>query len=165
MSVMNFRTGEHVLHPQHGVGRIESINRRSFCGHAPASYVQLYFERDELLMTLLEDDLPGTVRGLISSEEARQLLAQISTWKGKPATQWKTRANAHQAAIDSGDPFEYFKVLKGLAHLENGGSLRLCDREHLNKSLNLLIEEFACALKKSPRQARKLINQAVGAAL
>lgn len=162
---MNIRKNEHVLHAQHGVGKIISIRNCSFSGHAAASYVQLYFKRDELTMTVLEEELPAVVRGLISSEEAQELLGQINAWNGKPEAQWKARANAHQAAIDSGDPFEYVKVLKGLAHLESGGALRSCDREHLSKSLCLLTEELACALKKSPQQVRRLLNQAIGVSL
>lgn len=157
--------GEHVLHPQHGIGKIESICELSIGGHAPAHYAQLYFERDELTMTVLEEDLPGLVRSVVSSGEAEDLLDQLSSWKGKPTPQWKARANANQAAIDSGDPFEYAKVLKGLAQLGNEGPLRTSDRGHFNRSLYLLTEELACSLKKSPRQVSKLIVQAVGVPL
>lgn len=157
--------GEHVLHAQHGVGKIESIGRFSFSGHAKASYVQLFFERDGLTMTVLEEALPGVVRSLISSEDARELLRQITAWNGKPQAQWKARANAHQAAIDSGDPFEYVKVLKELAHLQKDVALSLRDREHLGRSLCLLTEELACALKKSPKRVRRLLTQAIGTSL
>ena len=162
---MGMRKGEHVLHPQHGIGKIESIRELSISGHAPASYAELYFERDELTMTMLEENLLEVVRRVISSEEAEDLLDQLSSWNGQCSSQWKARANAHQAAIDSGDPFEYVKVLKGLAQLDNEGPLRTCDRQHFNQSLSLLTEELACALKKSPRQVSKLIDQAVGVPL
>lgn len=162
---MNIRRGEHVLHAQHGVGTIRSIRTRSISGHAAASYVELYFERDDLTMTVLEDDLPDAVRNLISSGEAWELLGQAHAWSGEAEAQWKVRANAHQAAIDSGDPYEYMKVLKELAKLESGGPLSSSDRVHLSKSLCLLTEELAHALKKSPQQVRKLLNQAVGASL
>jgi RNA polymerase-interacting CarD/CdnL/TRCF family regulator len=162
---MIIKKGEHVLHAQHGVGKIESVGEFSFSGLDAANYVQLYFERDELTMTVLEEDLPEVVRELISSEEAKELLGEIDAWEGKPSSQWKARANAHQAAIDSGDPFQYIKVLKGLAHLENDGALRSSDREHLSKSLCLLTEELSCALKKTPQQVRRLLNRAIGTTL
>jgi CarD family transcriptional regulator len=162
---MGMREGEHVLHPQHGIGKIESIRRRSICGHAPASYAQLYFERDDLTMTVLEENLPEAVRRVISSEDASNLLEQLSSWDGTSAQQWKARANAHQNALDSGDPFEYAKVLKGLAQIESEGPLRTSDREHFNKSLYLLTAELACALNITPPQVSKLIDQAVGVGL
>ncbi len=162
---MNIRKGEHVLHAQHGIGQVESIRNRSICGHAAANYVELYFERDDLTMTVLKDDLPGVVRNLISPEEARVLLDEITAWNGRPEAQWKARANTHQAAIDSGDPFEYVKVLKELVDLDNRGALGSCDRRHMSTTFSLLTEELAFALKKSPRQARRLLEQAVGATL
>ena len=162
---MIIRKGEHVLHAQHGVGKIKSIRNRSFSGHAPARYVQLYFERDELTMTVLEEELPDVVRSLISFEEAEELLGQMSAWNGKPNEKWKARANAHQAALESGDPFEYVKVLKELTYLERQGELGLRDREHLSKSLYLITDELACAMKKSPRNVRRLLCQATGASL
>jgi CarD family transcriptional regulator len=159
---MGMRKGEHVLHPQHGIGKIESIRELSICGHASAIYVQLYFEHDELTLTVLEKNLPEAVRRVISPEEANNLLGQLSSWNGKSTRQWKARANAHQNALDSGDPFEYAKVLKGLVLIESEGSLRTSDRAHFKRSLYLLTEELACALKKSRRQVSKLIDQAVG---
>ena len=113
-------------------------------------------------MTVLEKDLPNLVRGMISSGEAKELLSSCTDWSGKPSNQWKARANAHQAALDSGDPFQYVKVLKGLAHLETTGTLRSSDRSHMNQSLDLLLEELSCALKQSRRGVRKLLDQAVG---
>lgn len=159
---MVMQKGDHVLHPQHGIGKIESISKLSISGHAPASYAQLYFERDDLTMTLLEENLPGSVRSVVSPGVAKDILDQLNSWNGKTTSQWKARANAHQAAIESGDPFEYAKVLKGLAQLGIEGPLRTSDRVHFNRSLHLLTEELACALKKSPRQVSKLIDQAVG---
>lgn len=125
--------------------------------------MQMYFARDQLTVTVLESDLSGVVRDLITAEQAKDLLGQVKAWKSKPESKWKVRANANQAALDSGDPFRYVKVAKNLAQLDNEGTLRLCDKQHFNQSLNLLTEELAAALKKSPQQARKLIDQAISA--
>jgi RNA polymerase-interacting CarD/CdnL/TRCF family regulator len=114
-----------------------------------------------LTLTLLEVDLSNVIRNLISAEEALELLDQLKGWEVKVSGQWKARADAHQAAIDGGDPFEYAKVVKGLMHMEEGGTLRPGDRAHLNKSLGLLTAELAFALKKSRSQVSKMIDQAV----
>jgi len=44
-----------------------------------------------------------------------------------------------------------------LSQLESEGTLLASDRAHLNQSLELLSEELANALNKTPAQARKLI--------
>ena len=165
MSSLNIKKGAFVLHPQHGVGKITSTLSCSFSEQPTASYVELYFKRDELTMTVLEENMPGLVRGLISPEEARELLDQMTDWDGKPEAKWKARANANQAAIESGDPFEYIKVAKSQARLESGGTIRSLDRKHLNISLNLLTEELSCALNQSPKRVRGLLAKAAGTPL
>lgn len=111
-------------------------------------------------MTLRQDDLSASVRNLITAKQANQLLAEMQRWEGKVSKKWKTRANAHQAAIDRGNPFEYAKVFKGLAQLEASDTLRAQDRAHLHQSLDLLTEELAFSLKKTPEQARRLLARA-----
>ena len=85
----------------------------------------------------------------------------MENWDGKPSKQWKARANAHQAAIDSGDPVEYAKVFKELYGLDQDGSLRAGDRTHYKQTEELLVEELAKAMKKTRRQARSLLMKAV----
>ena len=161
---INIKQGTHIHHPQHGVGKVESIRERSFCGQASATYAQLYFEREELTLTVLAKDASETVRTLITAEEAKSLLDRIKGWKGSPKKQWKARADAHRIAIESGDPLEYAKVVKGLSRMQSkDGPLRQQDRAHLKQSMELLTEELARALKKRPRQAERLILDAVGA--
>lgn len=142
---------------------VESIRERSFSGQAAATYAELYFEREELTLTLLAKDVSNTIRTLISADEARKLLERIAHWNGAPKKQWKARADAHQAALESGDPLECAKVVKGLTHLQAESPLRQQDRAHLKQAMELLTEEIARALKKRPRQARSLIVEAIGA--
>jgi len=109
---------------------------------------------------LRKELLDESVRSLITAKEAKALLQEMQQWQGKVSKQWKTRANAHQAAIDRGNPFEYAKVFKGLTLLEANDTLRAQDRAHLNQSADLLTEELAFSLKKTPEQARRMLNRA-----
>jgi RNA polymerase-interacting CarD/CdnL/TRCF family regulator len=156
----NYRQGDYVHHPQHGVGIVKSISECSFYGAAPASYAQLYFEEDELTLTVLETDLCNVIRGLLTPEQSLELLDRIKNWDGQAKKQWKAREDAHNVAFDAGDPFEYAKVLKGLVKLEQVSDLRPTDRRHLNRALDLLAAELGQTLKKTTGQARNLIDKA-----
>lgn len=123
----------------------------------------MYFERDDLTLTLLEVDVPHTIRDLLTRKEAEELLDHLQKWNGKAKSQWKARADKHQAAIDGGDAFEYAKVVKELSRMEAEGTLRPRDKAHLNQSMDLLVEEISRTLKKSSDQARKLIEKAASA--
>lgn len=139
---------------------MQSVRERSFSGQPPATYAQLYFEREDLTLIVLADGISDTIRQLISAEEAQKVLDRLKGWSGQPKKQWKARADAHQSAIESGDPFECGKVFKGLNALESKGNLRQRDRTHLKQSLELLTEEMARALETRPSRARKLIVEA-----
>lgn len=123
----------------------------------------MYFERDDLTLTLLEEDVPTTIRDLLTKKESQELLTHLKEWDGKAKSQWKARADKHQAAIDGGDPFEYAKVVKELSRMEAEGTLRPRDKGHLNQCMELLVEEVSRTLKKTPDQARKLIEKAAAA--
>jgi RNA polymerase-interacting CarD/CdnL/TRCF family regulator len=118
----------------------------------------VFFEREGLTLMLREKDLEKTVRKPISANKAKKLLEHIGGWDGKVKKEWKSRANANQVAMEGGDPFAYADVYKGLSKLEAEGSLRATDREHMKKSLTLLIEEVSCALGETPEQARDQIT-------
>ena len=162
-SAIIIKKDAHVHHPQHGIGKIQSIRKRSFYQSEEANYAQLYFERDALTLTLLEKDLANTVRRLITAKEAQDLLDQTRNWDGEAKSQWKARADTHEAAISGGNPFEYAKVVKELNKMDPDEPLRNRDRANLDQSFNLLVEELARALKKTPKQAHKLISEATGA--
>lgn len=110
---------------------------------------------------MLNDELPNTVRSLISATQARKLLKQIETWDGEAKSQAKARADKHQAAIESGNPFEYAKVAKELGRIKSEDELRPRDRTNLAQSLTLLREEITHSLKKTPAQAEKLLEKAL----
>ena len=107
---------------------------------------------------LREQDLEQIVRTPINKTEANKLLEHLDNWDGKVGSSWKVRATANQTVIESGDPFGYVDVYKGLSKLEHEGTLRASDRQHLNQSLELLVEELAYAMDRTPEQARQQIT-------
>ena len=101
------------------------------------------------------------VRNLISATEAQELLEQIETWDGKAKSGSKARADKHQAAIESGNPFKYAKVAKELGKIREEEGLRPRDRANLAQSLALLKEEITYSLKKTSAQAERLLEKAL----
>ena len=154
---ISIKQGDNVHHPIHGIGKVQSIRKRSFSGEKETTFAQVFFKREGLTLMLREEDLAETVRKPISAIEAKQLLDHLDGWNGNVRKEWKARANANQVAMEAGDPFAYADVYKGLSKLEAEGSLRATDREHMKKSLTLLVEEVSVALGKTPEQARDQI--------
>ena len=88
-------------------------------------------------MTLLlrEEDLDQTVRSPINKKEANKLLEHLDNWDGKVGNSWKIRATANQIVLESGDPFGYVDIYKGLSKLENE-ELELLTEPTVKKSMH-----------------------------
>ncbi|MFT5140162.1 MAG: RNA polymerase-interacting CarD/CdnL/TRCF family regulator [Lysobacterales bacterium] len=110
---------------------------------------------------VLEKELPDQVRKLMPQKQAKQILDLIRTWDGKPSSAWKVRSEAHQRAIDSGDPFECAKAFRELHEMAREDALRPQDNAHLNQINQLLSEELARSLNKADKQIRQLISEAL----
>jgi len=158
----NIIRGSAVHHPSHGIGQVESIRERNFEGANGAKFAQVYFKREALTLILPLQDAAEAVRSPVNRKQARQILEHIGSWSGTASKQWKARANAHQEAMERGDPFEYAEVFKSLHWLEAEGSLRNTDRAHLNQAMNFLVDELSFAFDKTPDRVRKLILDAAG---
>jgi len=156
----SIRRGAAVHHPHHGIGRVQSVGKRRFAGANGTEFAQLYFKRDGLTLILPLQDAAGVVRSPLDASQAGQLLDYLETCDGRCSKQWKARAAAHEQAMQGNDPFQYAEVCKGLSRLEAEGTLRHTDRNHLNRSIELLADELAYALGKTPEHARRLIAKA-----
>lgn len=106
------------------------------------------------------DDMPSSIRNIISAKEAKKIINHLKNWQGKVSEQWKVRATANQAAIAKGDPFGYAEVVKGLTVMQEQNPLSATDRKHLNRGLEFLCEELADALGKTHERVRQLIDKA-----
>jgi len=155
---ININPGDTIHHPLHGIGQVESICERSFSREKDDTFAKLYFGRDGLTLLLREEDLEQVVRTPIDKKEANKLLKHLDNWNGKVGSSWKIRATANQSVLESGDPYGYVDVYKGLRKLEHEGTLRASDRQHLNQSLELLVEELAYAMGGTLEQAREKIT-------
>lgn len=152
--------GSAIHHPHHGIGKVQSVSEQEFGSASSGKFAKLYFKREALTLILPVQDAAETVRSPINRSQARQILDHIETWEGSISKQWKARANANQAAMDRGDPFEYAEVFKCLHQLEAEGTLRQTDRGHLNQAVDYLGDELSYALGMTPDQARELIAKA-----
>lgn len=145
--------GDHIHHPHHGIGEVQSIRKRSFSGQNGTRFAKIFFKRDGLTLMLRENQLDDSIRKPMGRAAAKKLLEHLENWKGKVSNQWKTRANNHQLMMDEGEPMRYAEVFKNLRVRQEEGTLSAADRNHLRQSSELLSEELANAFNKTHAEA------------
>jgi RNA polymerase-interacting CarD/CdnL/TRCF family regulator len=158
--IITVSQGDRIHHPHHGLGKVQSINSRSFSGEKAERFAEIYFNREGITLMLQENSLDSTIRAPIGPLMAKKLLVHMKNWQAKVSNQSKARANTHQAMLDGDDPQACAEVYKGLRVLEQADALSTSDRRQLKHCAKFLSEELANALGQTEREALDLMTQA-----
>ena len=66
--------GKVVLHPQHGIGKVQRIGEGDFDGADGTKFTKLFFKREALTLFLPKQDAVETLRRPVNRKQARQIL-------------------------------------------------------------------------------------------
>ena len=140
---------------------MQSIRKRSFSEPNGGKFAKMFFPRDDMSVMIREAELEDTVRKPIERKEAHKVLDHINDWDGSVSEKWKSRANTHQAKLDSGDPLSLAEVYKALSLRQLDDSLSAADRRQLSESEERLAEELAVALGETRRKTLRAMVRSV----
>jgi CarD family transcriptional regulator, regulator of rRNA transcription len=157
---IQYNIGETIYHPQHGIGTVKDYNTKEILG-TEYSFAVLFFDREDLKVSLPAKKLEETIRKPISQDSATEILRTNSGNLEPLNSSWKVRNRKNLERLSSGDPLQLLTVFRGLQALKiKKGSLNNSDRRHLNMSLELLTEEFSVALGEPPETTRLRLEKA-----
>src|SRR3974390_3611897 len=109
-----FTTGDLVVYPTHGVGKIVGIETQEIAGHTLNVFV-VHFDKDR--MTLRVPLTKAKVSGLRKLSSRKEMDAALAKLRGRSRakrTVWSRRAQEYQAKIASGDPSSIAEVVRDL---------------------------------------------------
>jgi CarD family transcriptional regulator len=138
-----FQSGDFVVYPTHGVGKIDRIGTEEIGGHK-LDLISISF--DENKMTLRIPVAQARVTGLrkLATPEA---MAQVMTiLAGRPKVSrlmWAKRAQEFQAKINSGDLRSVAEVCRDLQTAANGSAPSYSQRNLFELAIDRLAGEFA----------------------
>ena len=110
----NFKPGDYVVYPTHGVGMVEAIEITEIAGEKLKLFV-ISFNRDR--MTLRVPVTKALSTGLRRVTPKKQLDKALLTLKGRARikrSMWSRRAQEYEAKINSGDPIAIAEVVRDL---------------------------------------------------
>ena len=146
---MDFKLGEKVVYPNHGVGVIEQV---SF-GEAPGRAEKFYTLK--IVSTGLRVMVPQTnatsvgLRRVIKSGEASKVLQFLEKGKFDSHHDWKYRFKENSERMRTGSLLEVAVVLKSLLSLSRSKPLSFREKKMLERAKHLLVTELATAGNKS----------------
>lgn len=168
-SGLDFKVGDSVVYPAHGVGKVAGIETQEVAGMALEVYV-ITFDHEK--MTLRVPTKKAVSAGLRSLAGETVVTKALTTLKGRARikrTMWSRRAQEYEAKINSGDLVSIAEVVRDLHRADNQPEQSYSERQLYESALDRMAREVA-AIERIDREAavalltKSLIKTAAAAA-
>jgi CarD family transcriptional regulator len=140
---ITFHSGDHVVYPTHGVGKVLGIESQEISGHS-LQVITVHFEKDR--MTLRVPVSKARNSGLRRLSSRKVMDAALQTLKGRSRvkrTMWSRRAQEYEAKINSGDPVSIAEVVRDLHRNADQPDQSYSERQIYQAALDRLVRELA----------------------
>ncbi len=147
-----FRVGDHVVYPAHGVGVVQAIEKQEVVGTLMELYV-ITFDHEK--MTLRVPTKKAKTAGLRALAENNVVSRALTTLKGRARvkrTMWSRRAQEYEAKINSGDLVSIAEVVRDLHRNETQPEQSYSERQLYESALDRMAREVA-AIEQIDRDA------------
>ena len=138
-----FKSGDYVVYPTHGVGKIDKIGSEEIGGHK-LDLIYISFEENQ--MTLRVPVAQAKVTGLRKLATPDMMNQVMKILAGRPKVSrlmWAKRAQEFQAKINSGDVKMVAEVCRDLQSAANGSAPSYSQRNLFELAIDRLAGEFA----------------------
>jgi len=155
-----YQIGEIAVYPGHGVGRIESIEKKEFSGTKQAFYIMRILDSDMTIMIPVDGAKNAGLRRLISSGDVKKV---YSILRDKNVVHdnspWNRRYKEYMEKIKSGSIFEVAMVLRELYSLKLFKELSFGEKKMFEMARNLIKKEISLSLDKKEHDVEKEIER------
>jgi CarD family transcriptional regulator len=161
---MGFHTGDFVVYPTHGVGKITAIEMQEISGHR-LQLIAIHFEKDR--MTLRVPVAKAQNSGLRRLSTRKVMDTALATLKGRSRIRrvmWSRRAQEYEAKINSGDPVAIAEVVRDLHRGADQPDPSYSERQIYQAALDRLSRELAAVDDIDEKAAAERLEQLLKAA-
>src|SRR5258708_11587126 len=142
---MDYKIGEKVVYPNHGVGIIEQINFGVLNGRTE-KYYMLRILSSGLKVMVPQSNAPAVgLRPVIRPVETGKVLGFLEKGKFNSHHDWKHRFKENSERMRTGSLIEVAAVLKSLVALSGSKPLSFREKKMLERAKYLLVTELATA--------------------
>src|SRR6266480_5606126 len=161
---MDYKIGDKVVYPNHGVGIIEQINFGVMNGRTEKYYMLKNYSRGLKVMVPASNGISVGLRPVIRNGETLKVLGFLE--KGKPNTHHdsKHRFKENSERMRTGALIEVAAVLKSLVSLSRTKPLSFREKKMLERAKYLLVSEMATAKNTTAELAEVLVVKSLAKA-
>ena len=159
-----FKTGDFVVYPTHGVGKITGVETQEIAGQSLKLFV---IEFDKEKMTLRVPVTKANTSGLRRLSSRKIMENAMKTLRGRSRvkrTMWSRRAQEYEAKINSGDPVSIAEVVRDLHRNAGQPDQSYSERQIYQAAFERLVRELAAVEKINEDLAIEKLEKVLEAA-
>lgn len=146
MSVINFKNGDKIVYPGHGVGEIEGIRTTVLGGQEHHIYNIKILDSGMKVMVPVSQATAVGLRKIVDKKAIDEVFSILKDRDFKIDTQtWNRRFREYSQKIKTGSVFEIAIVLRDLLVLSADKELSFGEKKMLDMAESLLVSEIAIA--------------------
>ncbi len=158
----DFKKGDNVVYPAHGVGQIEGVETQTIAGVELSLYV-VGFEKDRMRLKIpVAKAQDSGLRKLSSNERLGDALETLKGRSRVRRTMWSRRAQEYELKINSGDPVSIAEVLRDLKRNTEETEQSYSERQIYQSALERLAREVAAVDNISEVKATEKLEDILG---
>ena len=162
--MMNFKQGDSVVYPAHGVGTIEGIEAYKI-GDIEVSLYSIAFEKDRMRLKIpVQKAEESGLRALSSSSRLNDALSTLQGKAKAKRAMWSRRAQEYETKINSGDPVSIAEVLRDLRRPKDDSEQSYSERQIYQSALERLAREVAAIEKTTEHDAASKLESVLSKA-
>ncbi len=159
---LDFKTGQYVVYPTQGVGKLLRIEEATI-GDQKMKMMVIDFEKNHMTLRVPLDR--AELSGLRPLTSIKKMDEAISVAKGRAGAKrmiWARRAAQYEDNINSGDPMKLAEVVRDLQRRSAADSMTFSARQLYLKALERMAQEFAVLHKIDVEAASNKIEDILG---
>jgi CarD family transcriptional regulator len=158
---LGFKSGEAIVYPAHGVGRITAIEEQEIAGFKLELYV-VSFEKDKMVLRVPTAKAESVgMRKLAETDLVQKALDTMTGRARVKRTMWSRRAQEYEAKINSGDLISIAEVVRDLYRSDAQPEQSYSERQLYEAALERIVREISSVNEITETEALKLIEQSL----
>ncbi|WP_246522533.1 CarD family transcriptional regulator [Neoroseomonas terrae] len=160
----DFKAGDHVVYPTHGVGSVQGIETVEAAGYTLQVIVVTFEENRMTLRVPVNKAASSGLRKLAAGANMQQALDTLKGRARIKRTMWSRRAQEYEAKINSGDPLQIAEVVRDLHRNAGQPDQSFSERQIYEQALDRLAAEVAAIDKTDKVKAIEKLMTYLGKA-
>ena len=164
MPQLDFRIGEKIVYPTHGVGIVEQIHKWPSSGTGQDFYLLRIYSSSLRVMVPFSSAKSVGLRRIVKRREVQKVLQFLSAGDCSPMGDWKCRFKDNTEKMRSGSLIQVAEVLKCLLTVCRTQELSFRERKMLERSRYLIASELAVVNKVDEAMSQTILEEALATA-